>query len=419
MSPGASRRHLAWLVLLYAVQGLPFGFQASALGVYLRERGVSLEAIGFAGLLSTPWLLKALWAPFVDHHRGGRLGPRRSWIVPMQALLALSMLGAGFLPEGGDPHPLLFLVFCMNLFAAAMDIAVDGLAVDLLSAKQLGLGNSIQVVGYKAGMLLGGGVLVWLTARVGWGPLFFAMAGLTLAALLVTLAMREPAAPASPPELTKDQTAYRESAKDETTVLDVMKRQWRTLLLPGAIPLVVLITTYKLGEALIDPMFGPMLTDEGVARETIGLWIGTFGMVASIAGSLVGGLIGARVSLLRALVFAGAMRGLPLLLVTLIALEVVPIALAPVAIAVEHFFAGMLTTSMFAFMMARVDRRIGASHYTLLATLEVLGKSPPSLLSGVLAASLGFGPAFAIGFGAAALWPLLAITLAPRTPPQR
>jgi predicted MFS family arabinose efflux permease len=413
--PGASRGQLGWLAVLYAVQGLPFGFQASALGVYLRERGVSLEAIGFAGALSAPWLLKALWAPLVDHHKGGPLGARRSWIVPMQVGLAATMAGAGLLPDG-DVHPLLVLVFLMNLFAATMDIAVDGLAVDLLRVHQLGLGNSIQVVGYKVGMLFGGGILVWATARLGWSLLFFVMAALTLAAMGLALAMREPPPlePVRPPER---EASYREPAgPSRDRLLDVVKRQWATLALPGAIPLVLLVTTYKIGEALIDPMFGPMLVDGGVARETIGLWVGTYGMATSIAGSVVGGLLGSRISLVRALLFAGGMRGLPMLMTVLIAFGALPVAAAPIAIAAEHFFAGMMTTSMFAFMMARVDRKIGASHYTLLATIEVLGKTPPSLLSGVLAGALGFGSAFSVGLGAAALWPILALLLARRTP---
>jgi PAT family beta-lactamase induction signal transducer AmpG len=51
---------LGWLSVLYFVQGLPFGLQATALPVYLRTRGVSVTAIGFLGLLALPWLLEAL-----------------------------------------------------------------------------------------------------------------------------------------------------------------------------------------------------------------------------------------------------------------------------------------------------------------------------------------------------------------------
>ena len=62
----------------------------------------------------------------------------------------------------------------------------------------------------------------------------------------------------------------------------------------------------------------------------------------------------------------------------------------------EHFFGGALTTAMFAFMMSRVDRRIGATHYTALATVEVLGKAPAGILSGVLARAVGYHGVFAI-----------------------
>jgi hypothetical protein len=50
---------------------------------------------------------------------------------------------------------------------------------------------------------------------------------------------------------------------------------------------------------------------------------------------------------------------------------------------------------MFAFMMAQIDQRIGATHYTVLASLEVAGKFPGSVLSGVVAQYLGFAACFA------------------------
>ena len=47
------------------------------------------------------------------------------------------------------------------LLAATQDIAVDGWAVSTLAPGQLGPANAVQVVGYKLGMLTGGGLLVW------------------------------------------------------------------------------------------------------------------------------------------------------------------------------------------------------------------------------------------------------------------
>ena len=57
---GAPVKKLAPLLALYFAQGLPFGFQTGALPLLLRERGVSLRDIGFAGALSAPWLMRAM-----------------------------------------------------------------------------------------------------------------------------------------------------------------------------------------------------------------------------------------------------------------------------------------------------------------------------------------------------------------------
>lgn len=424
----ARLRRFGLLALLYAVQGLPYGFQASALAVYLRERGVSLTHIGLVGILALPWSLKALWAPLVDRHGSPRFGRRKSWIVPMQALLALAMLAAAFVPTERDVTPLLLLVLVMNLFAATMDIAVDGLAVDVLSEDELGTGNAIQVVGYKVGMLTGGGILVWASARVGWLGVFGGMAALTALAMLITIAAHEPRPGSHGGETKAGAQAGGERERAPLPparvlgLLDVLRilRGW--LARPGSLALLGVVFTYKMADSLVDPMFLPYLVDRGVPRETIGLWVGTIGMGTSIAGSLAGGLLASRVPLSRALLVAGALRALPLLGVFLIVLlELPPAPWAAIATGVEHFFSGMLTTTMFALMMSRTDRTIGATHYTFLATIEVLGKAPLSLASGAVADGLGYAPAFGIAVALALTWSAVAPRLvraqaAPATP---
>jgi hypothetical protein len=62
----------------------------------------------------------------------------------------------------------------------------------------------------------------------------------------------------------------------------------------------------------------------------------------------------------------------------------------------EHLFGGALTTAMFAYMMGRVDKRIGATHFTLLATLEVWGKLPAAWVSGFIAARTSYPFLFAL-----------------------
>ncbi|NVB36469.1 MFS transporter [Pseudenhygromyxa sp. WMMC2535] len=406
------------LSVFYVVQGLPFGFQAKALPIYLAASGVSLTDIGFTGALSAPWLLKPLWAPLVDRYWSARLGRRRGWIIPLQAALASTCLAAAFVPREALGL-LLALIALTNLFAATMDIAVDGLAVDLLEVEELGYGNIAQVVGYKLGMLIGGGLLVWASQWIGWSGLFMAIAGLIAVALAVTLAWREPPTPA--PSQTA-QTAQGEPPPHED-LRTLLRTLGRALASPGGLALLAVVATYKTGETMSDAMFEPFLIRyAGWSEARVGLITGTWGMLLSLTGSFVGGWAASRLGVYRALVgFALARTAAIAAVVWLSSLEPAGIGDLEVILAKgsEELAGGALTTAMFAFMMARVDRRIGATHYTLLAGVEVLGKLPMGLLSGVVADRFGFGGAFLGGLGISALClPLLLLVRgSPSAPP--
>jgi MFS transporter, PAT family, beta-lactamase induction signal transducer AmpG len=395
---------LAILSIFYLVQGLPFGFQATALPVYLTASGVSLTNVGFAGALSAPWLLKPLWAPLVDRYASDRFGRRRSWIVPLQAALASTCLAAAFVPAESLAL-LLVLIGLTNLFAATMDIAVDGLAVDLLDVEELGFGNIAQVVGYKIGMLIGGGILVWASRWIGWSGLFLVITALITTALLITLAWREPA---PRPTGTSDEEST------PTSFRALFRTLGEALRHPGGLALILVVATYKTGESLADGMFEPFLIRHAKWTESdVGLVIGTWGMGFSLAGSFLGGWLAHRVGVYRALVACALARTASIAAVVWVgtlAAEQVGVVEVVFAKGCEEIAGGGLTTAMFAFMMARVDRRIGATHYTLLAGVEVFGKSPGALLSGKIADTIGFAGTFAIGLALSLVFlPLLAL----------
>lgn len=414
MSPTARRwpepRKIALLTALYLVQGLPFGFQSNALALYLTELNLTMTQVSLSRALALPWLLKALWAPLVDRFGSERFGRRKSWIVPLQVLLAVTCFVAAFFPLTRERlPPFLLLLLMMNFFAATQDIAVDGLAVDLLSAHELGAGNAAQVVGYKIGILVGGSLLVALAAKLGWASLFLSMGGLCLLVVTAVFFVNEP------------RTHVEGVARERLAWPELVKRLKGIVTSPGAGWLLLAVATYKMGETLADAMFGAFLVRvHHIPKEQVALWIGAWGMIFSVAGSLMGGLLATRVPLVRAVAITGALRVIPLVAQWLVvggawastAEVIIPVTCA------EHFFGGLLTTTMFALMMASVDRRIGATHYTLLATVEVAGKSVPGLLSGVLVDAFSFVPVFgasvvlSLGF-------LTVLPFVPRPPPPQ
>jgi PAT family beta-lactamase induction signal transducer AmpG len=395
---------LAILSLFYLVQGLPFGFQKTALPVYLTAAGLSLTSVGFAKAVSVPWLLKPLWAPLVDRYASDRFGRRRSWIVPLQAALASTCLGLAFVPREAL---LLFLgmLALTNLFAATMDIAVDGLAVDMLEPEELGWGNIAQVVAYKIGMQIGGGILLWASQWIGWRGLFEIMAALIALALVATLMWSEP----------KPTHASESSlASVRTDMRALLRALARAVASPGGLALILVVATYKIGESISDGMFEPFLQRHaGWSEARVGLVVGIYCMFFSLAGSFLGGWASARLGLYRALVGFAVARTLAIAAIVWLA-QHDPGAITNTQVVLakgfEELAGGGLTTAMFAFMMSRVDRRIGATHYTLLAGVEVLGKAPGGLFSGVIADATSFATTFASGLGISLVClPLLAL----------
>ncbi len=382
-SPGK----IGLLSMLYLAQGLPFGFQANALGLYLTDLGLSLDKVSLARGLALPWSLKAFWAPFVDRHGHQGFGRRKSWIVPMQLLLALTCFVAAWVPPAEDLTLLLLLVLLMNFFAATQDIAVDGLAVDLLAEHELGAGNAAQVVGYKVGMLTGGGLLVWLSAKLGWSFMFQAMGALCLVIALVMVRHRER------PHVRHGEAAPRPDWSEVRARLKAIVTR------PGALTFFAFVATYKMGESMADAMFGPWLVREAhLAKETVSLWLGTYGLVGSLIGSFTGGWLATRFSLLRAVGITAFLRSVPLFLQAGLVAGVMPLhSETVIALTVlEHLFGGMLTTCMFAYMMSRTDRKVGATHFTLLATVEMLGKAPVPFFAGVLGDRFGYRVLFSL-----------------------
>ena len=184
---------LGVLSFLYLSQGLPFGFFTQALPVLMREQGYSLEVIGLTTLLACPWALKFLWAPWIDRTGASRFGRRKSWIVPLQMLTFSVLGGLAFLPQPVNMTLILFAVFIVNFMAATQDVATDGLAVDMLDEHERGLGNGIQVAGYRVGMILSGGFLLVIYDTIQWSGTFLIMAVIIFLATFPVLFYKEKA----------------------------------------------------------------------------------------------------------------------------------------------------------------------------------------------------------------------------------
>jgi MFS transporter, PAT family, beta-lactamase induction signal transducer AmpG len=384
---------LGLLGCLYFSQGLPFGFFTQALPVVLREHGASLAEIGLTSLLAVPWALKFLWAPLVDRFTGRRLGGRLAWILPLQIVSTAVLLVLGLTGATNVLPLLLGAVLLLNLVAATQDIATDGLAVDLLRADERGLGNGVQVGGYRVGMIMGGGVILILHEQLGVAGTFVSMAGLTLLATVPVLLAREP--------------------RVATFSMERGGPRLHFLRRPGALGLLGLIMAYKAGDAFGGAMLRPLLVDIGLELSDIGWLLGTVGFVAGLLGALAGGALVNRLGRRRALVGFGVLQSVAIGSLALIAIGRPTPPVLYALCATEHFTGGMATAALFTCMMDWSSSGSSATDYTVQASAVVIATGAASALAGYSAQSLGYSAHFCL----AALLSLTALVLVRRNFP--
>src|SRR5829696_1483084 len=167
------------LAVVYASQFVPLAFLLYGLSAVLREREMPLERIAFVQLLGLVWVVKFAWAPLVDRYGSRRLGHYRGWLLVVQTLLTVAVLALIPVDVVTDLQLLVVLGAAIALLSATHDIAADSVAVPLIEPAERGVGNGIQRAGGYNGLMVGGGGVLIIYDRLGWGVALAALAALT------------------------------------------------------------------------------------------------------------------------------------------------------------------------------------------------------------------------------------------------
>ncbi len=160
------RLRLFTLCALYVAQGIPWGFMAFTLPSYLAARGLDAAAVGAVLAMTTaPYAFKLVWGPLIDGFPG-KTGRRRPWIVFAQLMMAATIAAMVAIPDVvSNVSVLAWMVFLHTVFNSMQDVAVDGLAVDLLEPPERARTQGFMYAAKWAGVGLGGWGMAKLAAR--------------------------------------------------------------------------------------------------------------------------------------------------------------------------------------------------------------------------------------------------------------
>jgi PAT family beta-lactamase induction signal transducer AmpG len=406
--------------------GLPFAIINETSTARLAQLGVDRTTIGLLGAISSVYAFKFLWAGFVDARSVPWLaafGRRRSWLIATNAVLVvLIALLAFFVPATKTDAlmPFAAMLVAMSVLSATFDLAVNAWTIERFPRRELGVGSSLSVTGYRIALLVGGLVALSVATRFGWPQAFLVLAAMQSIGLVALLVDRDRGAGG-------DRTAESTPGLVEAfraPIVDLVGR-----LGVGILLIVALVLVFRLPDQLATPMQKPLLLDTlGYEPEQFGVLRNGIGLAATILGSLAGGALVVRFGLVRAMLVACLAQAASNLGFAWIAVAVEPlggvaqpwtswpvVALGLVSI-LESGCGGLVGTVFVAFLMALCDRRFAALQYALLTSLMALSGGVASAASGFLA---GAWPAFFIGTALAGLPGLVLAALAGRCATKR
>lgn len=424
------RRVLSLLFLGFS-SGLPFGVLAEPLSAWLVSANVSKTEIGLFALVSIPYSLKFLWAPFVDRLTlpllTARLGRRRSWALLAQTVLLASIVAMGGTDPAANLAATALLAVIVAFASASQDIVIDAYRVEILEERQLAAGAATTVFGWRLGQVGAGALGLILADILPWPVVFTLVAALIGIGMLTILVNPEPRVVVSeeadavearaaafldrrrhlPPSLAAS-LAWIYAAAVCPLVEFVRRRNWLMILL--------FIALYKFGDAVLAVMKVPFFLEVGFTNTEIAEVVKLFGVIAVIGGGLIGGVLLARIGILPGLLVCGVLMAASNLIFIAQAYVGADLRMLAVTIAVENVTTGMGTAAFVAYLSSLCNVAYTATQYALLTSLMALSRTVLSSGAGWLADQMSW-PGFFVTTTLAAMPGLLLLMWMIRTFP--
>ena len=405
-----------WVPTLYFAEGVPYFLVTSVSITLFTQLGVpNGEMALFTSLITFPWVLKPLWSPFVDVLR-----TKRWWVLVMQAVMAVAMLGVA-LAVAGCAFPkaegtltipatvaIALVFFTITAFASAThDIAADGYYMLALTEHQQSAYVGLRSAFYKianifcqsALLLIVGWLQRYTTVAASWTYVLLGCSGLlALLAVWHAWAMRaeEGQNRMNQNSLNTLSTPIAKPSSSATIFREVGETFVSFFRKPQIVLALCFMLVYRLPEALLLKLCNPFFLATpaegglGLSVTTVGEIYG-IGVVLMLAGGIAGGLIVSRWGLKKTFIPLALWLTLPCVVyVYLAACKPVSFWLIALCIGIEQLGYGLGYTICMVYMMRFADGAHKTAHFSLCTAFMFLGLLLPGLVAGYVEQATGY-----------------------------
>ena len=382
--------------------GLPLLLILGTLSFWLREAGIDRSTIGYLTWVGLIYAFKWVWAPLVDRLPIPLLtklfGRRRSWLLFAQTLIILGLLGMSSV----DPQlSLNVVVWCALLVAfgsATQDIALDAFRIESAQSDyQAALAATYQT-GYRLALIWSGAGVLWLAARAetasgsydpgAWQFAYVCMAASIGVGVITTLLSKEPARVELPKA--RDAKAWLHQTLIEPFAEFIVRYRWHAILILS------LIAVYRISDVVMGIMANPFYVDMGYTKDEVAAVSKVFGVVMTLVGAFIGGVLTLRFGVLRILFLGAVLSAVSNLLFAWLANQGHDLRGLVWVISADNLSSGIASAAFIAFLSALTNIRYSATQYALFSSMMLLLPKWLAGFSGVFVDSFGY-PAFFYG----------------------
>lgn len=377
---------MLWVGTLYLAMGIP-NITVSAVSTTMYQNlGEPIEKIAlYTGLMYLPWVLKPIWAPFMEPFKS-----KRWWVLSMEFLMAIALVFVAFALKMPSYFALTIGLFWIIGFASGtQDIAADAVYMTSLTARDQAKYMGVQGMCWNAGAIFASGLMVGLTGvlvhtyHLSWQQTWMIAMAAIAGTMFLGWFWHLRVLPEGEPSALHGGTLRDAFRSLEGTWISFFKKEKIWMML-------AVILMYRFGEGFIEKFATIFMLDSrehgglGLSNEGLGSINGIVGTVGFVTGSLCGGLVASKYGLRRCFVFLATSLNVPHVTYFLLS-TLMPTSLLTVGtlVTIEKFGFGFGAVGMMLYMMQQIaPGPFKMSHYAFATGVMALTKMVTGSVSG-------------------------------------
>lgn len=378
--------------------GLPLILVLGTLSYWLREAGIDRSTIGYFSWIGLAYGFKWVWSPLVDRlplpGLTRLLGRRRSWLLLSQLAIASALFGMANTDPAQALERMVWCALAVAFASATQDIALDAYRIEAVEQRLQGAMAATYQGGYRIAMITASAGVLWLAASVDatdtayehapWRFAYLIMAASMGVGILTTLLIREPDAPVSADTMQREArtrewlaheglhgpllaaAAWVHGAVVSPFVDFIRRYRWHAVLL------LALIGTYRISDVVMGIMANAFYVDMGYTKDEVANVAKVYGVGMTIVGAVIGGVLTARIGVMKTLFLGAALSSATNLLFVWLAGRGHDVNGLIFAISADNLSAGIASSAFVAYLSGLTNVAYSATQYALFSSLMLL-----------------------------------------------